>query len=243
MAELSDAQRHEYETDGYVVVPGLFPPALASSLIEHYMAMRAAGPRPGDSGGTNDHPEDPNHEFPRMIDMHRWDPQTTAIAHRTEILDAVARLLGDDPVLNQTMVYFKPPGARGQAMHQDQQYITIDPLVGVWMALDPSDAAVGRLVVLPGSHRLGLQQVMPSDTSTSFTKHQAALPDEAAAEIGLDMQPGDVLFFDGKLIHGSHPNTTADRWRRSFSAHYVGRRSREFDPPAGTHWTHLKSPG
>jgi len=234
-----DERVSRYDDHGYVVVPGILSQTQTAEMIDHYMAMRASGPKPGDSGGTTDHPGDPNHAYPRMIDMHRWDPLTREVAHRQEILTVVAQLLRDAPVLNQTMVYFKPPGARGQAMHQDQQYITIDPLVGVWIALDLSDAAVGRLFVLPGSHRLGLQTVRRSDTSVSFTGLETDVPEAAAAEVGLDMQPGDALFFHGKLIHGSHPNTSANRWRRSFSCHYVGERSCEFEPPPGTHWTHL----
>jgi len=31
--------------------------------------------------------------------------------------------------------------------------------------------------------------------------------------------PGDVLFFNGNMIHGSHPNKTPDRWRRSLIFH------------------------
>jgi ectoine hydroxylase-related dioxygenase (phytanoyl-CoA dioxygenase family) len=37
------------------------------------------------------------------------------------------------------------------------------------------------------------------------------------------MAPGDVLFFNGSLVHGSGPNRSADRFRRSFIGHYVGR--------------------
>jgi ectoine hydroxylase-related dioxygenase (phytanoyl-CoA dioxygenase family) len=35
------------------------------------------------------------------------------------------------------------------------------------------------------------------------------------------MSPGDVLFFHGQLIHGSYPNVTPDRFRRSLIAHYI----------------------
>jgi len=35
------------------------------------------------------------------------------------------------------------------------------------------------------------------------------------------MQPGDVLFVDGFLIHGSKPNRSAHRYRRAFVAHYL----------------------
>ena len=36
-------------------------------------------------------------------------------------------ILGREPYAVQTMFYFKPPGARGQALHQDQFYLRVDP--------------------------------------------------------------------------------------------------------------------
>jgi ectoine hydroxylase-related dioxygenase (phytanoyl-CoA dioxygenase family) len=41
------------------------------------------------------------------------------------------------------------------------------------------------------------------------------------------MKAGDVLFFNGSLIHGSTPNTSHDRFRRSFICHYVPQHSEE----------------
>jgi ectoine hydroxylase-related dioxygenase (phytanoyl-CoA dioxygenase family) len=35
------------------------------------------------------------------------------------------------------------------------------------------------------------------------------------------MQAGDVLFFHGQLVHGSFPNKTTDRFRRSLIGHYI----------------------
>jgi phytanoyl-CoA hydroxylase len=35
------------------------------------------------------------------------------------------------------------------------------------------------------------------------------------------MAPGDVLFFNGNLIHGSHRNKSNNRFRRSFICHYA----------------------
>jgi hypothetical protein len=37
----------------------------------------------------------------------------------------------------------------------------------------------------------------------------------------MDMKAGDVLFFNGSLIHGSYPNTSDDRFRRAFICHYA----------------------
>ena len=237
---LTSEQKNQYAEAGFVVVPGFFDKNTVKQMIDHYMAMRAEGPKPGDSGGTLDQPDDPTHKYPRMINMHDWDTLTWQWALQTNLLNAVEELIDDTAVLRQTMIYFKPPGGRGQGLHQDQQYIAIDPLIGVWVALDESDAAVGQMTVVPGSHKLGLLQVEAADTSVSFTSVQATMP-EGAQEVGVDMQPGDALFFHGKTIHGSYMNVTAKRWRRSFICHYIGEHSELFEPSDGQHVSHLKS--
>ena len=35
------------------------------------------------------------------------------------------------------------------------------------------------------------------------------------------MAPGDVLFFNGQIVHGSLPNATTDRFRRALIGHYI----------------------
>ena len=236
---LSDAQVHQYNETGFLVVSGLFATATAQQMIEHYMDRRAEGQKSGDSGGTTDHPEDPNHQYPRMINMHNWDALTGEWAMQETMLELVEQLINDKPVLRQTMLYFKPPGGRGQALHQDEQYITTEPLIGVWIALDKSDRSVGQMVVVPGSHRRGLLQVEAADTAISFTAVQSVMP-EGAKEVFVDMEPGDALFFDGKTIHGSYMNETNDRWRRSFICHYIGENAEDFEPPQGKHVSHLR---
>ena len=37
----------------------------------------------------------------------------------------------------------------------------------------------------------------------------------------MPMAAGDVLFFNGSVIHGSYPNTTTDRFRRALIGHYI----------------------
>lgn len=236
---LSETQIHQYKETGFLVVTGLFDTATAQEMIQHYMKRRAEGPKSGDSGGTTDHPEDPNHQYPRMINMHNWDALTGEWATRETMLALVEQLMDDRPVLRQTMLYFKPPGGRGQALHQDEQYITTDPLIGVWVALDRSDKSVGQMVVVPGSHKRGLLQVEAADTAISFTNVQSVMPD-GVEEFYVDMEPGDALFFDGKTIHGSYMNETNDRWRRSFICHYIGEHAKDFEPAQGEHVSHLR---
>ena len=39
------------------------------------------------------------------------------------------------------------------------------------------------------------------------------------------LEPGDVIFFGGHVLHRSHANRSATRSRRSFVAHYCNARS------------------
>ncbi len=124
------------------------------------------------------------------------------------------------------MLYFKPSGARGQALHQDNFYLKVEPgtCIAAWVALDPADRENGGLEVVPGTHRMDVFCPEEADTSVSFTRDYVPVP-EGLEAVPVDLEPGDVLFFNGQLVHGSQPNRTTDRFRRSFICHYVGRSS------------------
>jgi phytanoyl-CoA hydroxylase len=141
-------------------------------------------------------------------------------ARLREVLET---LLGEEVLAAQSMFYFKPPGARGQALHQDNFYLRVEPgtCVAAWVACDVIDRDNGGLEVVPGTHRLDLFCPELADSEVSFAREYVAPPPGLAA-VPVDMAPGDVLFFNGSLVHGSQPNRTADRFRRSFIGHYVG---------------------
>ena len=124
----------------------------------------------------------------------------------------------------QSMFYFKPPGARGQALHQDNFYLRVEPgtCVAAWIACDVIDRENGGLEVVPGTHRMDVFCPEEADEGLSFAREYVP-PPPGLAPVPVDMEPGDVLFFNGSLVHGSQPNRSADRFRRSFIGHYVGR--------------------
>lgn len=234
---LTAAQIKQYHDNGFLVVP-LIDKATCKAMIDHYMDMNERKLAPSVFGGDPANPNDSLNKYPRPINMHPWDPKTAEWSQLPALREIVGQLINDEPVLNQTMLYYKPPGARGQAFHQDQQYITIDPLVGAWLALDDSDRANGQMIVFPGSHKLGMLPVETADLTLSFTGGKSQIP-QNLRELGVDMKAGDVLLFDGKCVHGSYPNTTADRFRRSFICHFIGKNSKRFEPAKGTHMSHL----
>lgn len=212
----------QIQSNGYVVVPGLFSRDEVAFYLEHYMQLRTSGAHPGDWEGVDASDDDPLKKYPRMIHMHRWDEVSLGFLLDRRIANCLQAFLEEEPLAVQTMLYFKPPGARGQALHQDQYFLRVQPgqCMAAWMALDPCDEANGCMQVVPGSHKYHLLCAEKADTSQSFTDVSVPLPDGLKPTSVL-MQPGDVLFFNGFVIHGSFPNTTHDRFRRSLIGHYI----------------------
>lgn len=223
-ALFDDAELAAYRRDGFAVARGLFRPEEVAELRDHYMRLRAAGSYAGDSAGVEDPrgAPDPLKKYPRMIHMHRWDEVSLGWMLDPRIRDGLTALLGEEPFAVQTMLYFKPPGARGQALHQDQFYLRVKPgtCMAAWMALDPCDEENGCLQVVPGTQDLPLLCVQRADTTQSFTDTTVPLP-RGLSPRGVPLEPGDVLFFNGSLVHGSGPNVSVDRFRRSLIGHYI----------------------
>ncbi len=217
-----------FERQGYLLAAGLFSPDETARLRDHYMALRTAGAYPGDSAGVDAESNDPLRRFPRMIHMHRWDEISLRWMLDPRLARRMTRLAGVEPLAVQTMLYFKPPGARGQALHQDQYYLKVSPgtCLAAWMALDPCDEENGCLCVVPGTHHLPILCTRGADTGRSFTEVEVPLA-EGMHAVPIPMQPGDVLFFNGSLIHGSFPNESTTRFRRALIGHYISGAARQ----------------
>jgi ectoine hydroxylase-related dioxygenase (phytanoyl-CoA dioxygenase family) len=154
--------------------------------------------------------------------MHRWDEVSLQWMLSARLRESLTTLAGLEPYAVQTMVYFKPPGARGQALHQDNYYLRVRPgtCIAAWLALDKCDEANGCMMVVPGSHTWPVLCAVEADTTQSFTDVTVPIP-EGQEVLPMIMDSGDVLFFNGSLVHGSLPNTTTDRFRRALIGHYI----------------------
>lgn len=219
---LTQQQVAQYHRDGYTVARSLFSREEAEFYIDHYMRLREKGTYPGDFSGVDPRSNDPLKRYPRMIHMHRWDEVSLKWMIDPRLNACMTALLGKEPYAAQTMIYFKPPGARGQALHQDNFYLRVHPgtCIAAWMALDPCDEENGCLMVVPGTQNLPILCTIPADTTQSFTDITVPVPKDMPI-VPVVMEPGDVLFFNGSLIHGSYPNRSRDRFRRALIGHYA----------------------
>ncbi|MER3496120.1 MAG: phytanoyl-CoA dioxygenase [Armatimonadota bacterium] len=210
-----------FSSDGYEIDEQLFSPEEVADLRDHYMAMRLAGTYPGDddAGRTA---TDPLKKFPRLIQMHHHDDRSMAWLLDPRLTGRIQALTGTEPLAVQTMLYFKPAGARGQALHQDNFYLKVkdSTCIAAWLALDDCDEENGCMRVVPGSADLPILCITAADTATSFTDITVPIPEGMEVRPVL-MRAGDVLFFNGSLIHGSYPNESRGRFRRALIGHYM----------------------
>lgn len=213
--------RTDFSTNGFFLAKGLFTPEECDMYAAHFMELRQEE-RPGDFAGVDLSSEDPLKRYPRMIHMHRWDEVSMGWAIDERLNQVMTAMLGLEPYLVQTMLYFKPAGGRGQALHQDNAYLRAQPgtCLAAWLALDDCDEENGCLQLVRGTHDLPLLCTVKADTSQSFTDVTVPLPEGLTPEPVM-MKRGDVLFFNGSVVHGSFPNVSRDRFRRALIGHYL----------------------
>ena len=216
-----------YQEQGYAVAGGLFSPEEVQFFIAHYMDMHqretsAQNQSMNDTSSLGAGENDPLKTWPRLMQMHRRDQASLRWLLDARLNACLTALLDREPYAVQTMLYFKPAGARGQALHQDQYYLRVQPgtCMAAWLALDDCDEENGCLYVAPGSHTWPLLCTVPADLSASFTDITVELPEDQQP-VPVVLKAGDVLFFNGQLVHGSFPNTSASRFRRSLIGHYI----------------------
>ncbi len=220
---LSSLHLNQWENDGYTVNRQLFSESEVATYREHFMDLRGKGSYEGDVVGVEPNSNDPLKKFPRMIHMHRWDDASLRWLLDQRLREDLAALTGvGDPYAVQTMLYFKPAGARGQALHQDNFYLRAQPstCVAAWLALDDCDMENGCMQIVPGSHKWPLLCTIKADTSKSFTDVTVPIPEGQEVRPVL-MKAGDVMYFNGQLVHGSFPNTSSNRFRRALIGHYI----------------------
>jgi hypothetical protein len=243
---LSGEQLAQFQRDGYVVVHGLFCAAEIAEIRATFMAMASHGPVAGLSelaqpqGGVATEPyapDDPLGLYPRMLHPHKHTdkpvgPLSMKYMLHPRLEPILTALLAEEPVAVQSMFYFKPPRSRGQALHQDNFYLRVKPgtCLAAWLAIDDADAENGGMECVSNTHSYPIQCPERSNPAQSFTTEQVPPPQGQQARL-VPLRAGDVLFFNGNVIHGSGPNRSASRFRRAFIFHYVPRSTTEL-----SHW-------
>jgi ectoine hydroxylase-related dioxygenase (phytanoyl-CoA dioxygenase family) len=183
--------------------------------------------------------------FLRIHMLHRKLELHERYMLQPRVLDVLEVIIGPDVLAMQTMLFLKPPGKPGQGWHQDSFYIPSHPdsLCGAWIAIDECDELNGAMWFAKGS---GVEPVYPPCPEVgygfgdrllgdiTYVKGISNVDDQVNMlspvanrydQVLVCAKPGDVVFFNGHVLHRSKKNHTTDRFRRSFVSHYCNARS------------------
>jgi phytanoyl-CoA hydroxylase len=190
-------------------------------------------------------PEDKAQFFLRIHMLHRRLELHERYMLHPRVLDVLEVIIGPDVLAMQTMLFLKPPGKPGQGWHQDSYYIPTHPdtLCGAWIAIDDCDERNGAMWMAKGSAAepvyppcpdvgYGFGDKLVSDiryvkgvSDTDDSKNSLSPIADRYDQVLVPAKAGDVVFFNGHVLHRSKQNFTTDRFRRSFVSHYCNARS------------------
>lgn len=151
---------------------------------------------------------------------------------------AIAAALMESSKINllYDQIFAKTAGDPPTPWHNDLPYWPVrnGRAITIWLALDPIKFNAGPLEFIAGSHlwekwyqpftveKDGRQADFYEGTETEFEP----LPDFEAERVNhkimcWEMEPGDVIVFDGMTVHGAKANTST-AMRRGYAVRYTG---------------------
>jgi hypothetical protein len=118
------------------------------------------------------------------------------------------------------MARIATPGKLGYETppHQDAHSHQAGPtMAGIWVALHDMQEQMGRLQVLPYSHRRGVRDIMPASGVGGV---QCEIFDDEQCWHVNDYNKGDVIIFHSCCVHKSEPNTAQTASRMSVDTRF-----------------------
>jgi ectoine hydroxylase-related dioxygenase (phytanoyl-CoA dioxygenase family) len=234
-----------WERDGYYIEPGLIDAGAVKRIEDEVVDVIRSKP-PHARGGQqiyfigNDylvHCEtapspsavNPEDRVSKVFNCHLAG-ETKRTAENAIVVDRVAEILGHELDCFQSQFIFKNPGVVGQPWHQDSLYFnfTMQPQVGVWVALTRATLENGCLWVLKGSHREPIHRHVPDRRPEANRGYLEIVDHDFAGREPVMMEAGDVLFFHSFLMHMSTDNVTG--YRRSAMVYHYGRAGTQVSP-------------
>ncbi len=237
MTDITPDMVETYARDGVVLVRGL--------LADHVETLRAGVERnmgePGPYAAENLKEGEAGRFFDDYCNWQRI-PEFEQVIRESGIAEAGATLMRSKTAqLFHDHVLVKEPGtSKPTPWHQDSPYYFVEgeQTLSFWVPLDPVREASLRCVT--GSHKWP-KPVLPTRwlSEEDFypdTDAYIPVPDPDAERMDIveyEMEPGDAVAFDFRILHGARGNETTSR-RRAFSLRLVGDDARYVERPGRT---------
>jgi len=210
---LTDGQVATYKREGYLIVADPIFPG------EKFLKLKAHFEDKLDRLAPEVRPEE-------MDVPHFADPALFEWLFADEVLDLIEPLIGPNIALWSSHFICKPKGnGKRVPWHEDSAYwkhsLTPMEVVTVWLAVDPSTTANGCMYVVPRTQDNGYSDYVPVDKSKNvFDTEITPSKMRDLTALPVELQPNQASLHDGKLIHGSPPNTSELR-RCGYTMRYM----------------------
>lgn len=201
---LTESRVREFETNGYLVMPGLYDASEMRAITAWTDAVSAYPETPGKwmKYFEDSRLQSGQRILCRMEDFEPYHAAFSELFVRGKMQQVVSELFGEPAVLFKEKINFKLPGGDGFKAHQDVQagWDTYSQLhITALVTIDPCTPENGCLEMAAYEHRKEL-----------IGEKWKPLDEDVVPFRALPSQPGDAVFFDSFIPHRSGPNLTAD---------------------------------
>lgn len=219
---LSAEQVDRFNRDGFLVVPRMVTgqrletlKRLAQHALEHPLEPLELEVNLGYPGAPESRYKDGADTIrrqqgacQRFAEWSAWATDTQVKAYLQQLFAAKSIYLSQ--AHHNCLMTKSPAYSSDTGWHQDIRYWSFEKpeLINVWLPLGSEQPKNGGLLVIPGSHKLCYRREQ-FDEKCFFKDDMEAnqtLIDQAEA---VELDAGDVLFFDCKLLHRASRNYTS----------------------------------
>lgn len=226
---MNTLDNEHYREKGWAVVEGLFDADACAGLVQHMLDLQAG--KKTLEGFAPRAPDDWN----RTHNQHWYDPEARKWLIAPALYEPLRQCLYDEPEGIQTMYFWV---GSEQRRHQDQYYLP--GCMSAWIALVDVDEKNGTIWVQSGSQKGRLLKKSDFEEGGEFFDwdyneavdelfRRNDLPEEVVR-----VRRGDVVFFDGVLVHRGGPIDQPGSFRHVLANHYI---AHSFAP-----WPHVRWP-
>ena len=219
---LTPAQKTFYQENGYLVLESVFSQEECQRFVTHMEDLHTGrkqleGFFQQDKYGA------------RTFNQHLYDPFVLNLLIHPRLHKPLADCFGGEPEGIQTMHFYE---GSEHPLHQDQYYLP--DCMSAWMAMVRVDENNGPLTVQPGSNRGKLitksdvsMTLLPEETY-ELQQHNRYFPavkqvfrGNGTDAVQVMVNAGDVILFNGKLIHGGAQILKPGTRRHALACHYI----------------------
>lgn len=228
MRALKSEEIRAYREDGVACLRKIYSPIWVDGLRSAFEKLKAK-PGPFARSYQEDGIEG---EFFFDVDVWTRMPEFRDYVFRSPSAVIAGKLMGArETRLFYDQVFIKEPGEMAPTpWHQDQPYWRVDgrQVCTIWLPLDPVPRSIG-VEFVKGSH---LSEVMYSPTTFSkdHSLYDGGLPPVPDIDanrgnydiVSWDVEPGDCLVFQAKILHGAKGGVKVSQRRRALATRWCG---------------------